>query len=59
MTSSPLLTNAEAADFLKLSPRTLDRWRWSQRGPKYKKIGGAVRYSLVDLRAFAQLEGEE
>ena len=55
MTASPLLTNVEAAAFLRLSPRTLDRWRWAQRGPTFKKIGGAVRYRLSDLERFAQI----
>lgn len=55
MPDSPLLTNAEAAAYLKLSPRTLDRWRWAQRGPVFKKIGGAVRYAQADLNRFAQI----
>lgn len=57
MTDTPLLTNAEAAAYLKMSPRTLDRWRWAQRGPVFKKVGGAVRYTLADLNSFAQVEG--
>lgn len=56
MVETPLLTNVEAAAYLKMSPRTLDRWRWAQRGPKFKKVGGAVRYTLYDLNSFAQLE---
>jgi Helix-turn-helix domain len=56
MTKAALLTNIEAADYLRLSPRTLDRWRWAGRGPKFKKIGGAIRYALNDLNDFAQIE---
>lgn len=33
-----------AAAFLRLSPHTLTRWRWSGKGPKYSKFGRAVRY---------------
>jgi len=55
--NTPLLTNNEAADYLKLSPRTLERWRWAQRGPIFKKMGGAVRYTMPDLQRFAGLEG--
>lgn len=58
MPTSPLLTTADAADFLKLSPRTLDRWRWAHRGPQFRKVGGAVRYTLADLKVFAGLEGD-
>ncbi|MEG8019897.1 helix-turn-helix domain-containing protein [Sphingomonas aerolata] len=58
MLKSPLLTNTEAADYLKLSPRTLDRWRWAQRGPSFKKLGGAVRYTLTDLEKFADTAGD-
>lgn len=59
MAESPLLTNVEAAAYLKLSPRTLDRWRWAQRGPDFKKIGGAVRYTFSDLNRFANIGGPE
>ncbi|WP_443027087.1 helix-turn-helix domain-containing protein [Sphingomonas sp. LB3N6] len=52
------MTNSEAAEYLKLSPRTLDRWRWSQRGPRFMKLGGAVRYTMADLEKFAGLAGD-
>lgn len=56
MPHTALLTNTEAAEYLRLSPRTLDRWRWAGRGPKFKKVGGAVRYARSDLNDFAQIE---
>lgn len=46
-----LLTTAEAATYLSLSPRTLESWRSKLVGPKYIKPEGraAVRYRTSDL----------
>jgi hypothetical protein len=35
-----------------ISPRTLERWRWLQAGPRYLKIGGRVVYRLEDVESF-------
>jgi hypothetical protein len=35
-----------------ISPRTLERWRWLQRGPAYLRIGGRIVYRLEDIEAF-------
>jgi len=32
--------------------RTLERWRWLGRGPKYLKIGGRVVYRLEDIESY-------
>lgn len=48
-----LVNEHEAAKLLGLRVTTLRRWRWAGRGPAYRKIGGAVRYHLADLSAFA------
>lgn len=51
-----LLTTPEAADFLRLSPRTLERLRVQGTGPKYRKAGSGLRarvlYELNDLNAW-------
>ena len=54
-----LLTQAALAKRWKVSPRTLERWRWLGRGPQYMKVGGQVRYRLPDIEAYeaAQLRG--
>lgn len=53
MTYSPLLTEREAADYLRLAPATLARWRWrGDRGPNWRKLGGAVRYATRDLEDY-------
>ncbi len=36
----------------KLSPRTLERWRWLGCGPAYLKVGGRVLYRLEDVEAY-------
>jgi hypothetical protein len=53
--SSPAryLTNAEAAAFLRLSPRTLEKQRVIGGGPRFRKFGRRVMYALVDLEAWA------
>jgi hypothetical protein len=35
-----------------MSPRTLERWRWTGEGPAYLKIGGRVVYRLEDVETF-------
>jgi hypothetical protein len=36
----------------RLSPRTLERWRWLKLGPAYIKAGGRVVYRLDDVLAY-------
>lgn len=45
----------EAALFLGLSPRTLEKHRTYGTGPTYRKLGGRVVYALGDLKAWADL----
>ena len=49
---SPLLTEHETANYLRLKVATLRRWRWAGRGPAFHRIGGRVRYSHQDLDEF-------
>ena len=46
------LTQDELAKRWRISPRTLERWRWLRRGPQYLKIGGRVVYALEDVENF-------
>ena len=50
------LSQVELARRWKLSPRTLERWRWQRLGPAYLKLGGRVAYRIQDVEAF---EGEQ
>jgi predicted DNA-binding transcriptional regulator AlpA len=49
------LRTPEAARFLGLSGRTLEKHRTYGTGPKYRKIGGRVVYAVDDLQAWADL----
>ena len=46
------LRTAEAARFLGLSGRTLEKHRTYGTGPSYRKLGGRVVYALDDLEAW-------
>lgn len=47
------LTNDEAAEYLRLSPRTLEKQRVLGGGPRFRKFGARVVYAMADLRAWA------
>jgi hypothetical protein len=53
------LRQADLAARWRLSPRTLERWRWLKLGPPYLKVGGRVVYRLKDILAYEaeQLHG--
>ncbi|CAH0210636.1 hypothetical protein SRABI70_01979 [Pseudomonas sp. Bi70] len=48
------LTNSEAAAYLRLSPRTLEKHRVIGGGPRFHKFGRRVMYALADLEAWAR-----
>ena len=50
----PYLRTPEAARFLSLSGRTLEKHRTYGTGPAYRKLGGRVVYALEDLKAWAE-----
>ena len=50
-----ILTTREAARYLGLSTSTLNKWRCYGFGPKYLKLGRAVRYRQEELDRY--LEG--
>lgn len=47
------LNNTEAAAYLKLSPRTLEKQRVLGGGPRFRKFGRRVLYAIRDLDAWA------
>ena len=49
------LRTPEAARYLSLSPRTLEKHRTYGTGPAYRKIGGRVVYAIADLNAWADV----
>jgi len=51
--SARYLTTEEAAAFLRLSPRTLEKRRVIGGGPRFRKFGWRVVYAVHDLEAWA------
>ena len=49
------LRTPEAARFLGLSPRTLEKHRTYGTGPVYQKLGGRVVYTLENLKIWAEI----
>ncbi len=45
------LTTREAAAFLKISPRTLERLRITGGGPRFTKVGTSIRSRVVYKRS--------
>lgn len=52
-----LLTSRDAAKMLNMSVYWMERKRWLGDGPKYLKVGRAVRYRLSDLEEYLSDRG--
>ena len=50
----PMLSDAQATQFLGLSPGTLRQWRGRKEGPPFFKVGNAVRYSVRELEEWLE-----
>ena len=48
------LCQEELARRWRVSPRTLERWRWLGQGPAFLKIGGRVAYREEDVVAYEE-----
>jgi excisionase family DNA binding protein len=51
---SPFLSTDQAAHFIGLSRRTLEKMRVHGGGPQYRKHGRYVRYHIDDLDAWSK-----
>jgi excisionase family DNA binding protein len=50
-----LLTEEEAAEYLRLTPRALQAWRYQGKGPRFVRISRrAIRYRRDDLEEFVE-----
>ena len=47
-----LYTQEELAQYLKLHPATLARWRLASRGPAWIEVGGQFRYRREDVESW-------
>ena len=54
MSTETFRTSAEAADTLRISNRTLERYRVEGTGPKFMKAGRRVLYREQDLLAWLE-----
>ena len=51
---TPPFTRQEAADYLGLKKGTLEVWAVTGKGPRFLKMGRAVRYRKADLDTFME-----
>ena len=58
-TYAKLINEEQAGAMLKVSTRTLQAWRVRGYGPKFRKMGRAVRYRLEDLETFVDENGHQ
>jgi predicted DNA-binding transcriptional regulator AlpA len=49
-----LMTDVEVGEMLGLTPQTLRTWRSDGQGPRFAKLGGAVRYDEADVREWIE-----
>ena len=56
MSDRTLLIRKEAAEYLRLSHKTLARWAWAGKGPAFIKAGGKVLYDIADLDAWLRAQ---
>jgi predicted DNA-binding transcriptional regulator AlpA len=56
---SPFLTTKQAAYYLGFTARSLHAMRRKGRGPRFVRLGRAVRYHIRDLVAYANEAGVE
>jgi excisionase family DNA binding protein len=53
------LTEAELAALLKVTPRTVKRWRAEGTGPSWIRVGRGIRYRRRDVDAWLERQAEE
>lgn len=58
-TIESLLNEQQVAEILGLACATLRKWRCTGEGPKFRKIGRAIRYRVEDIQAFIDSRGFE
>lgn len=56
MSASPYLTSAEAASFLRCSPRTLKAWASAGKVPHRKLVGGTSSLLFVEAELVAWVD---
>jgi excisionase family DNA binding protein len=54
-----LLTTAQVAEILGVKVDTIEKWRYQNRGPKFIRVGGLVRYRPSALEEYLQAQTVE
>lgn len=55
-TPQKLLTTEQAAEYLNVSRQKLEKYRQRDKGPRYAKLGGNVRYRPSDLDEWVEAQ---
>lgn len=50
----PLAEPDAVASHLGVTVKTLTQWRWRKTGPRWLKVGGAVRYRWEDIEKWLE-----
>lgn len=50
---SPFLNTLQAAEYLLISPKKLEKMRWVGNGPRYRKHFAIVVYHIEDLKTWS------
>ncbi len=50
----PLMSPEELADRWGIMTITLDRWRWTGKGPRFFKAGRKIKYRVQDIEAYEE-----
>ena len=58
MQQETFLDTRAAANYLNLKPATLEAWRTRGGGPRYVRLGTAIRYRLSDIEAYVEARTE-
>lgn len=56
---SPFLNTDQAAFYIGLASRTLEKMRSVGRGPKYRRHGRHIRYHIADLDNWSEARGSQ
>lgn len=54
-----VMTEKEAAEYMRFSPNTLRQWRVEGIGPRYVKSHGAIRYRRTDIDEWLARNGKQ
>jgi len=56
---SPYLTTFEAGNYLRVSHKTLEKWRLTGQGPEFLRLGRKCFYTVEGLDSWAQSQRVE